>query len=404
MKIDRKKRLIRVSSGALALCAAASVAAFAAPASAEGSLSFGDPQAPQLSPGTLITAHNLTESAALPSAAKNERITYMSQSASGEPILVSGVVAIPQTPAPAVGWPVISWAHGTTGVADACAPSADTPAGPVHDYLSVVDQTLDQWVSSGYVVVQTDYEGLGTPGGHSYMNGTSAANTVTDIVRAARQVDDQVGKDWFAMGHSQGGQAAAFTSQIGKDRAPELNLKGAVSIAPGNGTAQIPAMVATGNQAMAGGVPFVPVILLGVQAVDPSVVPEDLLSDQAQPLLEAARTGCLAAVRAVPTVPVDQIFREGADLTALTANLNEQELSTVTPKVPTLFAQGTTDVLVSVASTSGAVKDYCAKGSDIEFKTYEGADHRGAIAASYNDAMDFTTRMLAGGEVNPGAC
>ncbi len=403
MKLDRKKRLIRVASGALALCAAASVAACSAPASAEGSLSFGDPQA-ELSPGTLITAHNLTESAALPSAAKNERITYMSQSASGEPILVSGVVAIPKTPAPVGGWPVISWAHGTTGVADACAPSADTPAGPVHDYLSVVDQTLDHWVSSGYVVVQTDYEGLGTPGGHPYMNGTSAANTVTDIVRAARQVDDQVGKDWFAMGHSQGGQAAAFASAIGKDRAPELNLKGAVSIAPGNGTAQIPALVASGNQAMAGGVPFVPVILLGVQAVDPSVVPEDLLSDQAQPLLEAARTGCLAAVRAVPAVPVDQIFREGADLTALTANLNEQELSTVTPKVPTLFAQGTTDVLVSVASTSGAVKDYCAKGSDIEFKTYEGADHRGAIAASYDDAMDFTTRMLAGAEVNPGAC
>lgn len=76
----------------------------------------------------------------------------------------------------------------------------------------------------------------------------------------------------------------------------------------------------------------------------------------------------------------------------------------MTPKVPTLFAQGTTDVLVSVASTSAAVTDYCTEGSDIEFKTYEGADHRGAIAASYDDAKDFTTRMLAGQAVNPGAC
>ncbi|MCJ0906847.1 lipase family protein [Rhodococcus sp. ARC_M6] len=405
MKVVQKKRVVRLSSGTLALCAAVSAAAFTSTASAEGSLSFGSVQAaPQLSPGTLITAHNLIESAALPSAAKNERITYLSQSASGKNILVSGVVAIPKTPAPAGGWPVVSWAHGTTGVADACAPSADTPKGPVHDYLSGVDQTLDKWVANGYVVVQTDFEGLGTPGGHPYMNGTSAANTVTDIVRAARQVDPSVGKDWFAMGHSQGGQAAVFTAALGQDRAPELNLKGAVSVAPGNGTAKIPELVSSGNAAMSGAVPFVPVILLGAQAADPSIIAEELLSDEAQPLLEAARTGCLAAVRAVPPIPVNQIFRAGADLTALTANLNKQELATVTPKVPTLFAQGTADVLVSVGSTTGAVKDFCSKGSEVEFMTYEGADHRGAIGASYDDALDFTTRMLAGQAVNSGTC
>ena len=403
MKDVRKKRFTRTAGCIVALGAMVSMVA-CSNANAEGSLSFGEEPPAPLSPGTLVTSHDLTESAALPSAAKNQRVTYISQSASGEAILVSGVVAIPKTPAPVGGWPVVSWAHGTTGVADACAPSADTPNGPVHDYLSVVDQTLDRWVENGYVVVQTDYEGLGTPGGHPYMNGTSEANAVTDIVRAARQIDEHVGKDWFAMGHSQGGQAVVFTSAIGKDRAPELNLKGAVSIAPGNGTAQIPELVASGNQSMAGGVPFVPIILLGVQAVDPSVVPEQVLSDQAQPLLEAARTGCLAAVRAVPPVPVDQIFREGADLTALTANLNEQELTTVAPKVPTLFAQGTADVLVSVASTTGAVEDFCAKGSAVEFKTYEGADHRGAIAASYEDAKDFTSRILAGGRVTPGTC
>lgn len=399
MNTVRKKRFTRLAGGVLALSAVASAAACST-----GDAGPVDAQAAELSPGTLITSHPLTESAALPSAAKNSRITYTSQDAAGEPILVSGVVAIPKTPAPEGGWPVISWAHGTTGVADACAPSADTPNGPVHDYLSAVDKTLDQWVSGGYVVVQTDYEGLGTPGGHPYMNGTSAANTVTDIVRAARQVDESVGKDWFAMGHSQGGQAAVFTAAIGNERAPELNLEGAVSIAPGNGTAKIPEMVATGNPSTAGGVPFVPVILLGAQAVDPSIVPEELLSDQARPLLEAARTGCLAAVRAVPPVPVDQIFREGADLGALTATLNAQELATVTPTVPTLFAQGTTDVLVSVASTSGAVKDYCAKGSEVEYRTYEGADHRAAIAASYEDAKDFTSRMLAGEGMRSGAC
>jgi len=396
----RSRRSINAVRGILTLGMVVSIAACSSGGSSDGSQA----SAPELSPGTLVTAHDLTESAALPSAARNERITYMSENVSGEPILVSGTVAIPDAPAPSGGWPVISWAHGTTGVADACAPSADTPNGPVHDTVELVSKTLDKWVGSGYVVVQTDYEGIGTPGGHPYMNGTSEANAVTDIVRAAGQVDENVGKDWFAVGHSQGGQAVVFTSAIGPDRAPELNLKGAVSIAPGNGTGKIPQMVATGDPLMAPGVPFVPIILLGVQAVDPTIVPEELLTDQAQPLLEAARTGCLSAVRAVPPVPVDQIFREGADLTPLAANLDRQELATVTPQVPMLFAQGTADALVSVASTTAAVDDFCSKGSEIEFQTYEGADHRGAIAASYDDAKDFATRMLAGDAVSSAAC
>lgn len=395
-----KRRSVGAGRSVVALCVAMSLAACSGGDSSDDGESSGE----RLSPGTLVTAHELTESAALPSAARNERITYMSESVSGEPIVVSGIVAIPDAPAPAGGWPVISWAHGTTGVADACAPSGDTPNGPVHDTVELVSKTLDKWVGSGYVVVQTDYEGIGTPGGHPYMNGASEANAVTDIVRAARQVDDNVGKDWLAVGHSQGGQAVVFTSAIGPDRAPELNLKGAVSIAPGNGTGKIPQMVATGDPLMAPGVPFVPIILLGLQAVDPTIVPEELLTDQAQPLLEAARTGCLAEVRAVPPIPVDQIFRERADLTPLAANLDRQELATVTPQVPTLFAQGTADLLVSVASTTAAVNDFCSKGSDVEFQKYEGADHRGAIAASYEDAKDFATRMLAGDAVSPGAC
>lgn len=35
----------------------------------------------------------------------------------------TSLVFTPNTPAPAGGWPIVVWAHGTTGVADACAPS-----------------------------------------------------------------------------------------------------------------------------------------------------------------------------------------------------------------------------------------------------------------------------------------
>ena len=39
-----------------------------------------------------------------------------------------------------------------------------------------------------YAVVQTDYEGLGTPGSHPYLVMDSEARDAVDMVRAARQV------------------------------------------------------------------------------------------------------------------------------------------------------------------------------------------------------------------------
>lgn len=100
----------------------------------------------------------ITTAAALPSAQRTELITYLSEGADGRPALVSGTVAIPKGEAPESGWPVISWAHGTTGVGDACAPSADTVGGPAHSYVERTTDMLDRWVADGYAVVQTDYE------------------------------------------------------------------------------------------------------------------------------------------------------------------------------------------------------------------------------------------------------
>ena len=206
-----------------------------------------------VSPGELLTARPLTSAAALPSASRNYLITYGSSDAAGKPIVVSGTVSLPASRAPRHGWPVISWAHGTTGVADVCAPSQDTTDGLAHDYLGIIDPTLDTWVARGFVVAQTDYEGLGTPGDHPYLNGRSEANTVIDVVRAARELDRRVGSNWFVMGHSQGGQAAIFTAGLAASRAPSLKLLGAVPIAPGSGISQIADYIRTGNPAVARG-------------------------------------------------------------------------------------------------------------------------------------------------------
>ena len=61
---------------------------------------------------------------------------YHSTAAAGGSTAVSGTIAIPPGTPPAGGWPVITWTHGTTGLAPVCAPSLDTPTGPEHPYLA----------------------------------------------------------------------------------------------------------------------------------------------------------------------------------------------------------------------------------------------------------------------------
>jgi aryl-alcohol dehydrogenase-like predicted oxidoreductase len=55
-----------------------------------------------------------------------------------------------------------AWAHGTIGTADVCAPSW---AGRSERDITY----LNHWLDQGYAVLASDYQGLGTPGGHPYL-------------------------------------------------------------------------------------------------------------------------------------------------------------------------------------------------------------------------------------------
>jgi alpha-beta hydrolase superfamily lysophospholipase len=362
-----------------------------------GSGAGAAPAAPPVPGGKLLGARPLTTVAALPSAARTDLISYTSHDAHGRPIVVTGTVALPRSAPPTTGWPVISWAHGTTGYADSCAPSRDTDTGPAHDYLGQVTRVLDTWLQRGYVVVQTDYQGLGTPGGHPYINGLSEANTVTDIVQAARSLSDSIGTDWVAAGHSQGGQAALFTAQYAATRQPELSLRGAVAIAPGGiGLSRMVDFVASGRPGAEAAAAFLPLIVLGAHVVQPSIDPDKLFTPAARPMVQAARTGCVAQIREVPPVPATEIFEPEADFSALTRYLEEQDPSVTVPEVPLMIAQGSADTLVTRPSTDALVDALCGKGSTVEYRIYDGQDHRATVPGSLADVQRFVAAALSG--------
>ncbi len=120
-------------------------------------------------PGTILSIQE-QNSNLFSNTSKQLLITYTSRGTQSEPIVTSGYLLLPKGKAPKEGWPILAWAHGTTGVADTCAPSGDYTGGPVHAYQQVAAKALDAWLAYGYAVVAPDYQGLGTPGRHPYMN------------------------------------------------------------------------------------------------------------------------------------------------------------------------------------------------------------------------------------------
>ncbi|HFS0011844.1 TPA: alpha/beta fold hydrolase [Acinetobacter baumannii] len=167
-------------------------------------------------------------------AAESSFLTYKMLGQSGQEVQATSLVFTPITPPPVGGWPIVVWAHGTTGVADACAPSKAALADSTKDLISKL-------LAAGYVVVAPDYEGLGTPGIHPFLNVKSEAFSITDAVVAARNYLSQrnllTSKKWVTVGHSQGGHAALGAAQYAS-RA-QLDYKGTVAVAPASNLGSI---------------------------------------------------------------------------------------------------------------------------------------------------------------------
>jgi pimeloyl-ACP methyl ester carboxylesterase len=89
------------------------------------------------------------------------------------------------------------------------------------------------FVKAGFAVAAADYEGLGAPGVHLYLDAKTEAWNVIDSVRALRRFrPDSISDRWLVFGGSQGGAAAWAAAEQAWTYAPELNLLGAVALVP----------------------------------------------------------------------------------------------------------------------------------------------------------------------------
>ncbi|RVW05901.1 lipase family protein [Rhodococcus xishaensis] len=339
-------------------------------------------------PGTVVDAVELDRSMWIPGAASATKVTYWTTGPLDQPALSSGAVFMPSGTPPPDGWPVVSWAHGTLGIADHCAPTISGQYG--RSYLA-------HWLSEGYAVVATDYVGLGTPGVHPYLDGKSAAHSVTDMVRAGRAVEPSLSPSWVALGQSQGGHAAMVTAARATTYAPELDFRGAVAtgtpanlevLAPLVGP-EFPQLPFTGTTV------FISFILAGLRAARPDLDINGYLSDVGREAVDAAESECYVDLAPqLEDVSIGDLVVREVDDPAMLAALDDMLAVPVSGyDRPVFLGHGMTDFMVPAPLALILAADLAINRQPVTFWRYPGG-HLETQLAALPDAAAFVRGLF----------
>lgn len=143
----------------------------------------------------------------------------------------TGLLHVPASAPPRRGYPVVVYGHMTTGGSPRSAPSGGEPSHPEWRRMSQGDALCAALVARGIAVLRPDYEGIGGPGIHPYLIGSSLAASMTGMMRARELFDAGLGDAWVAAGHSEGAVAALHASVAAEPDAG-THLVGTAAFAP----------------------------------------------------------------------------------------------------------------------------------------------------------------------------
>ncbi|MBL8419032.1 MAG: alpha/beta fold hydrolase [Dechloromonas sp.] len=322
-------------------------------------------------PGALLRQEAFTRG--VPADAQAWRMLYTTARQDGTAAVASAIV-LASRGSRSEPRPVIAWTHGTTGVVPGCAPSL------LNDPFANVP-ALRQLIDQGWIYVATDYVGQGTAGPHPYLIGEGEARSALDAIRALRQMEGiRVGNDVVVWGHSQGGHAALWTGIAAPAYAPDVNILGVAAIAPAS---DLPSLIEAIHATPVGRI-MSAFVLHSYAAAYPDVEVDAYVPGWKRWLASDIAGRCLAGREALFSVA--EALAAGGSIFGIAPTRGSfgQRLAENTPKSPLrqplLIAQGLADDLVRPDVQSRYVRDRCAVGEQLEYRTYAGRDHLSVVA------------------------
>ena len=343
----------------------------------------------------------LAEAQRMPSGGDTQqRFVYSTVDQHGEIAASTAAVFLPTGEAPEGGWPVLAWAHGTTGMGDNCTPSA----GSRNDR-----DLVDHWVDAGYAVVASDYTGMGTPGLMSYFNGEATAVSVVDSVIAAQKLDwvgAQLSTRWAVAGQSQGGGAALHVAHGASSRSAGAGLDYRGAVATG-----APGYIEEVMLALGPDVPPFPITgtlsayllytLAGFREAHPELDVDAVLTGEGRRMVSTAETTCLREFRrALDPVTVANAFSAPLRSVPGLEPALRSYMSTPTDGYdkPVFLGHGLLDIdvpsPVGIALNSELwLRQFTGANEQVEVHWYP-TDHGGVMSQSFGDATAFMSRIM----------
>jgi pimeloyl-ACP methyl ester carboxylesterase len=325
---------------------------------------------------------------AIPEGSRAIRILYHSLDANERDVVTSAVVLIPAGRPPAGGWPVIAWAHGTSGVAQQCAPSLAKD-------MVYGEEGLMPMVRAGFAVIATDYHGLGTTGPHQYVNKLAQARDVIYSIPAARAAVPSLARKWTAIGHSQGGIAMWGVAEL-QATLKDPDYLGAISVA---GSGELRDTLTAMDQPSGFAAFYLVYMAYAIHALTPEFKASDMLVGKALGRYTAATTrGCWNYDYASFIGDHGgKVLKAGwTKHPAVQKFFDANVLGSKPMAGPFWVIAGEADETVPLAGVKASVAKACANGISLAFRSYPGLDHDPTMEQSTPDQLAWVRDRIAG--------
>ena len=348
-------------------------------------------------PGTVFRVETLATAPVV--GASSFRVLYRTERPDGTAAVSGAMVFVPIAPAPVAGRPVLAYAHGTIGQGRGCAPSRRTdPIGPNAWYA--------QAIASGFVVVATDYAGIGTAGPNLFLIGQAESLDIVNSVRALEQVPGaDPSKEWVVFGHSQGGHSALWTGQLAAQEMPENRLLGVAAAAP---AADLPMIISKQwNTGVGWGVGAE--VATSWTAAYPDLDIGAAITSEGNRWTSRVADACLG--EGVPVPPLLGFVAAAVGVPFFNGNpINDPRIAKAaaeqTPKplpatLPLLIAQGTADTVIPPESNAALQETWCAAGSNLTMLWLGGVGHVAAGTTAAPTIVPWLRALFDGATPTP---